>query len=92
MALKTTQRQLKRRFRSEVKNLKWAILAKCFDCSGFQADGYMDCKMDDCPLYPYRLKQPIGRTSKSLASYLRMSEDRIQRKTVSLEGTNKGRG
>jgi len=80
MVLKTTQRQLKKRFKIEIKELKYAIYAKCFDCCGFQADGYMDCGIEDCPLYPYRLKQPIGRTSKSLASYLQRSRAKIEGK------------
>lgn len=79
MALKTTQYQLKREFKEEVKNLKYAIYGKCYDCSSFQADGYMDCEMTDCPLYPYRLRRAIGRTSKSLASYLRSVKLKIQR-------------
>lgn len=70
MALKKTQAQLKREYRKQIQNLEFAIFGKCYDCSGFQADGYQDCGMNDCFLYPYRLKQPIGRTSKSLASYL----------------------
>ena len=80
MALKITQRELKRKFKKEIKELKYAIFAKCFDCCGFQADGYADCEMEDCSLYPYRLEQPIGRTSKSLASYLRKVKRQIQEK------------
>jgi hypothetical protein len=30
-----------------------AILAKCCDCTGYHADGRIDCAMPDCPLYPY---------------------------------------
>ena len=33
------------------------ILAKCFECMGGYADGRIDCKIPDCPLYelmPYR--------------------------------------
>lgn len=80
MSLKTTQRDLKRRFKNQIQNLQWAIYGKCYDCTGFQADGYQDCGMKDCPLYPYRLRQPIGRTSKSLASYLRGVRRQIQEK------------
>ena len=32
---------------------KQSILAKCCDCMGNYADGKEDCKMTDCPLYPY---------------------------------------
>ena len=38
---------------------KQAVLAKCNDCSGFYADGKIDCQIPDCPLYgfmPYRNK------------------------------------
>lgn len=34
-----------------------ALLAKCCDCMGYYADGRIDCKMPDCPIYafmPYR--------------------------------------
>jgi len=78
--LKTTQNQLKREFGKKIRKLRYAIFGKCYDCMCFQADGYYDCKMDDCPLYPYRLKQPAGRTSKSLASSLRAVKLRINAK------------
>ena len=80
MALKTTQRELKKKFRAEIKSLKWAIYAKCFDCMGFQADGYYDCKMNDCPLYPYRLKHFWSRGSKVLRSFLMASKRKIKQK------------
>jgi hypothetical protein len=36
-----------------------AILAKCYECMGGFEDGTMDCKMTDCPLYPF---MPYGRS------------------------------
>lgn len=30
-----------------------AILAKCYDCMAYYADGRNDCKALDCPLYPF---------------------------------------
>jgi len=30
-----------------------AILAACYDCSGYYSDGRADCDMPDCPLYGY---------------------------------------
>lgn len=30
-----------------------AILAKCYDCMAFYTDGKGDCKLLDCPLYPF---------------------------------------
>ena len=36
-------------------SLKNAVLAKCYECMGYFADGRKDCEMPDCPLYPYML-------------------------------------
>jgi hypothetical protein len=30
-----------------------AIIAKCYDCMGFYADGRNDCGIESCSLYPY---------------------------------------
>jgi len=30
-----------------------AIPAKCYDCTGYYADGKVDCHMPMCPLYGY---------------------------------------
>jgi hypothetical protein len=30
-----------------------SAIAKCCDCMGYYVDGRMDCKMPDCPLYPF---------------------------------------
>jgi hypothetical protein len=30
-----------------------AIYAKCYECMGYYCDGKVDCKMPDCPLYPF---------------------------------------
>jgi len=31
-----------------------AIVAKCYDCMGWFADGRQDCMIVTCPIYPYR--------------------------------------
>jgi Zn finger protein HypA/HybF involved in hydrogenase expression len=33
--------------------LKQAMLAKCFDCTGYFADGKVDCKCPKCSLHPF---------------------------------------
>ena len=65
MALKITQIQLKRKYRAEIAALKEAIHLQCFQCSGYQADGYANCEIPDCPLYPFRLKRYLSRCSKT---------------------------
>jgi len=32
---------------------KEAMVAKCYDCMGYYADGRADCEILDCPLYPF---------------------------------------
>ena len=33
--------------------MKQAILAECFSCGGYYADGRKDCHIPECPLYPF---------------------------------------
>lgn len=33
-------------------NPRQMVIAKCYDCLGFMADGKEDCEMPTCPLYP----------------------------------------
>jgi len=33
--------------------LKQAVLAKCYDCSGYFSDGKHDCNMPHCSLHPF---------------------------------------
>jgi hypothetical protein len=33
--------------------LKQAVNARCYDCTGFYADGKVDCRIAKCPLYPF---------------------------------------
>ena len=59
MALKTTQNQLKREFREEIRQLKKAIQLQCAQCMGFFLDGYETCSDEACPLnrfYPRKGK------------------------------------
>jgi len=47
--------------------IRQAVLARCYDCTGFFADGKVDCKMPICPLHPFmvynanRIKKSITR-------------------------------
>ena len=45
--------QYVRYLRGERLTQRQAILAKCFECGGYYADGRKDCEMPDCALYPY---------------------------------------
>ncbi len=35
-------------------SLRFAVNAKCFDCSGFERPGVRDCEFADCPLHRLR--------------------------------------
>jgi len=79
MALKTTQQELKKRYKEEIAELKDAIKLKCWDCTGFQADGYEDCEIYDCSLYPYRLNRSISRCSAELLRKVKEIKAKTQR-------------
>ena len=51
--------------------LKQATLAKCYDCTGYFADGRQDCKMPSCCLYQFM----IFNQDKSKRTSRTMSED-----------------
>ena len=34
------------------------IRAKCYECMGYYVDGKEDCKIEDCPNYPYMRFNP----------------------------------
>ena len=48
--------------------LKQAVLARCYDCAGFYADGKLDCNMPHCSLHPFmaynqnRVKRTVKKT------------------------------
>ena len=45
------------RAKANPNSLKYAILAKCYDCMGGYADGRRNCGVNSCPLYkwmPYK--------------------------------------
>jgi hypothetical protein len=68
--------------------LKQAVNAHCYDCTGFFADGKVDCGMKHCPLHPFmpynpnRQKLP-GRTM-SEAHMEKMRAARHQESNLSL--------
>jgi len=39
--------------RGKKLKLKDSILAKCYDCMCGYVDGEQDCRIKDCPLYPF---------------------------------------
>jgi hypothetical protein len=46
----------------ETLTSRGAVLAKCYECTGMYMDGKVDCKIKDCPLYPYMPYREGGRT------------------------------
>lgn len=53
---------------NEKITLKQAVKAKCCECMGNFADGKVDCKIPECPLYPY---QPYQKSILRLISHRR---------------------
>lgn len=46
------QKELVQHLEGKLLSYKKACLAKCFECMGGYADGAMDCKIPNCPVYP----------------------------------------
>lgn len=63
------QKELIKHLSGERLTLKQAVNAHCYDCTGFYADGKMDCSMPHCPLHQFmfynknRAKKTTTRTS-----------------------------
>jgi hypothetical protein len=47
------QKEILKHLSGERLTLKQAVLARCYDCAGFYADGKVDCKMPHCSLHPF---------------------------------------
>lgn len=62
------QKELIKHIERHSLTLRQAVYAKCYDCTGFYADGKNDCCMPGCSLYPFmpynanRVKKVTGRT------------------------------
>jgi len=47
------RKELLKHLSGQKLTLKQAVLAHCYDCVGYYADGKQDCEMPDCPLHPF---------------------------------------
>jgi len=62
------QKELIKHLSGERLALKQAVNAHCYDCSGFYADGKVDCGLQHCSLHPFmaynqtRVKKTTSRT------------------------------
>lgn len=71
------KKKTKFQLRKEIRRLKAMFLTvihlQCYDCQGFFADGYADCGIHKCPLYPFQMKkgQLKAKPFKALANKLK---------------------
>jgi hypothetical protein len=56
----------------EKLSYRQAVIAKCYDCTGWAADGKEDCCMPECALYPF---MPYGKKPDKVKSGKTMSEE-----------------
>lgn len=52
------QKEILKHLSGQRLTLKQAVIAHCYDCMGYFADGKVDCNMPDCPLYPHMAYNP----------------------------------
>ena len=61
------QKELIKHLEGHCLTLRQGVYAKCYDCTGYYADGKNDCCMPGCSLYPFmpyntnRVKKVTGR-------------------------------
>ena len=49
--------ELRREIKKERNKFLTAIHLACLDCEGLMADGFADCEITRCPLFPFRIKK-----------------------------------
>jgi hypothetical protein len=47
------QKELFKHLSGQKLTFKQAIYARCYDCTGYYADGKVDCNMPHCSLHPF---------------------------------------
>ena len=52
------KKELLRHLGGETLTPKQMVLAKCYECMGYYADGGIDCGIENCPLYPFMPYNP----------------------------------
>ena len=52
-------KQFKKLKAGELLTRKEAIMAYCYDCMGFYADGYISCRNPSCALFEYMPKKGV---------------------------------
>lgn len=69
-----------------------AMIAKCYDCMGYFADGMVDCKVKMCPLYaymPYNEEGPKKKSRKPMSDEQRKAvAKRLGRARRKMAGTD----
>lgn len=54
---KTSKNGIKKQYREQISIIISAIKAHCYQCCGFNGDGYGDCEIYQCPLYPFQINR-----------------------------------
>lgn len=75
------QKEILKHLSGQRLTLKQAVLAHCYDCSGFFADGKVDCECPACSLHPFMAynQNRLKRTTKTT-----MSGDNIEMRAARL--------
>ncbi|MEW6116972.1 MAG: hypothetical protein AB1553_08735 [Nitrospirota bacterium] len=62
------RKELLRYLKGKTLTVHQAVLARCYDCMSYYADGVADCKSLDCPLYEYMPYRALTRKKVRCAS------------------------
>jgi len=84
MPLAKGKQELLNHLNNEKLTLKQAVMAKCYDCSGYYQDGKVACTCKKCSLYPFMPYNPVKRKMKNLSDEQRKAiSDRFKSTVIS---------
>lgn len=61
------RKELMRYLKGKSLSLSESVVARCYDCMSYYADGVADCKSPDCPLYLFMPYRTLTRKKKAAA-------------------------
>jgi hypothetical protein len=74
------RKELMNYLKGKVLTVDQAVLARCYDCMSYYADGAADCKMPECPLYLFMPYRVVERKAKQLTKRKAASKKRTNGK------------
>jgi hypothetical protein len=82
------RKELMRHLKGRELTMDEAVHARCYDCMSYYADGTVDCRAPECPLYPYMPFRTVKKAKKTLIRKTGVKE-KHDKKPARATGKNK---